>query len=82
MAITFRVNLQAPFFLANKQPYSRAEEDNFPATNSTWLPNLHLANYVLKNGDEFEVSGIQAVYLRDAYTTGNYAVLEVVSGTP
>jgi len=82
MAITFRVNLQAPYFQSTKQPYSRAEQDNFPETNSTWLPNLHLANYVLKNGDEFEVSGIQAVYLRDAYTTGPYAVLEVVSGTP
>ncbi len=82
MAITFRVNLQAPYFQANKQPYSRAEQDNFPFTDSTWLPNLNLGNMVLKNGDQFDVSGIQAVYLKDAYTTGPYAVLEVVSGAP
>ncbi len=81
MAITFSVNLQAPYFLARKQPYTRAEEANFPNTNSTWLPNLNLANYVLKNGNQIVVSGAEAVYLRDTYTTGPYAVLTVVSGT-
>ncbi len=81
MAITFRVNLQAPYFQATKQPYSSAEAGNFPMTNSTWLPNLYLGNMVLKDGDQFDVSGVQAIYLRDAYTTGPYAVLQVVSGT-
>lgn len=77
--ITFRVNLEAP--LRNEHPdvnTLRTESDNLENTRSTWFPDKLRNNRALKHGDEFTVSGKDAVYLKANYTTGDYALLTIV----
>lgn len=78
--ITFRVNLETPL-RDSYVPVTnlRTEGDNLRETRSTWSPDDFLTNRKLAHGDEFTVSGPTAVYLRDNYTTGDFAVLTVVS---
>ena len=59
----------------------RAEADNFRTTRSTWFPNDLLNNRELKHGDQFTATGLDAVYLRDNFTSGDHAFLNVVSTT-
>jgi len=78
--ITFRVNLETP--LRNEHaPVSnlRVEDNNFRETRDSFMPNDLLNNRELKHGDEFTVSGQRAKYLKDTYTSGDYALLTVVS---
>lgn len=78
--ITFSVDLETP--LRNSHaPVSdlRTESDNFKNTRISWFPNNLLGNRTLAHGATFTVSGKEAVYLKDNFTTGDYAFLSVVS---
>ena len=77
--ITFQVNLQNPNALSWSQPYTTSEAANFPLTNSTWFPDFLRNNHDLKHGNQFTVSGIQAINLKNNFTTGTYAFLTIVS---
>ena len=82
MAITFRVNLETVNSMEGHQQYTRSEADNFRETRTTWFPDLILKNRRLQHGDEFDESGMKAIYLRDNFTEGEFKFLDVVSGTP
>jgi hypothetical protein len=83
MAITFKVNLDTVNKLNWRQPYNLTTEgDNFKTTRSTWLPDFIRDNRILHNGDTIVVSGMPALYLKNNYTTGDFGILTVVSGTP
>jgi hypothetical protein len=57
-----------------------SEADNQKATRISWFPGLGLGNYYLRDGNQFTVSGRQAVYLKNTYATGTPdALLTVVS---
>ena len=77
--ITFQVNLTPTNSLSWSQPYTQAQAANFPLTNSTWFPDFLTNNHALKHGNQFTVSGIRAIYLKNNFTTGPYAFLTVVS---
>jgi hypothetical protein len=36
----------------------------------------------MKHGDEFALEGMDALYVRDNYTSGEFKFLDVVSTTP
>lgn len=79
--ITFRVNLETVNNLRHKPPYNSTEATNFSSTRVTWFPNHLLDNRRLAHGTEFTVDGLQAIQLRDNYTTGDFKFLDVVSET-
>lgn len=81
MAMTFQVNLATVNLLSSKQPYGSDTGTNFPLTRSTWFPNSLLNNRALQHGDQFTASGMDAIYLKNNYTTGVYKFLDYVSGT-
>ena len=76
--ITFELNLANPHALDWSQPYTSSESTNFSSTRSSWLPDFLRNNRELKHGDQFTVSGRQAVYLRDNFTSGAFNILTVV----
>lgn len=78
MTIVFEVTLNNA--IGVKQPWNTLG-DNIPFTKSTWLPNQLLNNYDLKHGDRFTATGLEAVYLRDNYTTGVNPPLKIISQT-
>jgi len=67
----------------NSPDNGRVEESNLKNTRVTWLPSQLLNNRQLKHGDEFTVSGLKALYIRDMYASGyapsDRAFLEVIS---
>lgn len=75
--ITFQVNLSNRADWSN--PFTLAEADNFKNTKVTWFPDFLRNNRELKHGDEITVSGRQAIYLRDNFTSGEFKFLDVVS---
>ena len=77
--ITFQVNLNNPHALDWSQPYTTAEAGNFTSTRVTWLPDFLRDNYELKNGDQFTVTGLKALYLKNNYTSGEFNILTVIS---
>jgi len=79
--ITFELNLENPHALDWSQPYTVSEASNFKSTRVTWLPDFLRDNRELKHGNQFTVSGRQAVYLRDNFTSGEFGILTVVSTT-
>jgi hypothetical protein len=80
--ITFSVNLETPLRNSHAPASNlRTEGDNFEDTRNTWFPNDLLDNRKLQHGDEFTVSGARAKYLKDTYTTGDYALLTIVTDT-
>lgn len=83
MAMTFRVNLSTVNELAHKPPYNQTEGVNFPKTRDIYIPNsLNNNRYKsLKHGDTFTVSGSDAIYLKNMYTTGQFKCLDYVGGT-
>lgn len=83
MAIVFQVNLSTVNLYKNKQPYDYIDQDYtiLPSTRVAWFPGTLLGNRELRHGDTFTVSGKQAIYLVNNYTTGDYKCLDVVSGT-
>lgn len=52
----------------------RSEKANFASTRSTWLESSFAGGRLrqLKNGDEFTVNGLKAIYLRDHYVAGTW----------
>jgi len=61
----------------------RLDKSNRVNTRSTWNPGLLAGkNRALKDGEEFTVFGLQALYLRDTYAVGfapaDRAVLEII----
>lgn len=60
----------------------RVENANRKNTLSTWLPDILRNNYKLKHGDEFTISGMRALYIRNTYCVGyapsDRAFLELV----
>ena len=83
MAITFRINLETTNLLSTKGPYSSNDPQGnyFKWTRSTWFPDILRDNHELKHGNTIVVSGEQALYLMNNYTTGTYKFLDYVSGT-
>lgn len=80
--IVFEINLETVNRYSASLPHAPTDSiDNMRETRSTWLPNLKNNNMVLKHGDQFTVSGIYAKYLEDNFTTGEGAVLKVISKT-
>lgn len=78
--IVFEVDLETPLRRSHVEPNTlRSEADNYQETRSTFIPNSLRNNRALKHGDTFSATGLEAVYLRDNYTTGDYACLTVVS---
>lgn len=80
--IVFRVNLETVNKFANKQPYNQYDStisDEFRETRVTWFPNILRNNNKLTHGDEFTLSGVQALYMRDNFTSGDFKFLDVVS---
>jgi hypothetical protein len=77
--ITFSVNLETVNQRAASQPYKATEAANFKLTRSTWLPDLLRDNRKLKHGDTVTVSGLQALYLKNNFTSGDFKCLDIVS---
>ena len=78
--ITFEVNLSTPLRDSHAPSSNlRAEGDVFEDTRQAWFPNKILNNHNLKHGNQFTVSGADAVYLKDNYTTGDFALLTIIS---
>jgi len=77
--ITFQVNLENPHALDWSQPYTTSEGSNFKKTRVTWLPDYLRDNRELKDGTQFTVTGQQAVYLKNNFTTGEFNILTIVS---
>ena len=78
--ITFQLNLETPLRESHAPVNNlRGESDHLKSTRVSWLPDLLRNNRELKDGDQFTVKGEQAQYLKDNYTTGDYAPLTVVS---
>lgn len=77
--ITFRVNLSTVNELSHKPPYNQTEAANFKLTRLTWFPDILRNNRELKHDVEFEVSGVNALYLKNNFTTGEFKFLDVVS---
>ena len=86
-AITFEVCLETLKRFSWSLPYgtqpvgnqTESEAENFKFTRSTWLPTLNRGpNIAKKQGNQFTAFGLQAIYLRDTYTTGPEPVLKVV----
>jgi len=83
MAITFKVNLETTNLLSSKGPYSSNDPQgsNFKLTRSTWFPDFLRDNHNLKHGATLVVSGMEALYLLNNFTSGTYKFLDYVSGT-
>lgn len=79
--ITFRVNLEAVNNLSDKQPYNQSEGTNFKETRNTWFPDILLNNRKLKHDAEFTLSGENAMYLKNNFTSGVFKFLDIVSET-
>lgn len=86
--IVFEINLQTVNRFSWSLPYNtqpvgnetEAEADNFKFTRSTWIPTLNTApNIAKKEAVQFTMYGMEAVYLKNTYTTGDDPVLRVVS---
>ncbi len=77
--ITFRVNLENPKALSFSQPYTTTEAENFKTTRVAYFPDFLRNNRELKHGAEFTISGLQAIYLRDNFASGEFKFLDVVS---
>lgn len=85
--ITFRVKVNADL-VHYLHPDRHQTDQDLAITQSaqhdvqrlTWLPGfLNCENIRFKNGDTFTVNGQKAIYLKDNYTTGDNAFLEVVT---
>lgn len=80
--IQFRVNLETPLHKSHVAPtQTYTEANNFRNTRDTWFPDDLNNNRQLQHGDTFTVSGEEALYLKNNYTSGDYAILSVVSET-
>lgn len=79
--ITFQVNLETVNSLTHKQPYNSSEGGNFKETRVTWFPDILRNNRELKNGDEFTVSGENALYLKNNFTSGEFKFLDIIEET-
>lgn len=78
--ITFQINLQTLNRMGFLHPYNTQLIGNQTVTEasdqinrrSTWLPGLLGGeNVVLKNGNQFTVKGLKALYLKNLYVTGS-----------
>jgi len=75
--ITFRVNLTPA--VGHLSPTSKSgHTDAAIASRGSWFPNDILNNRGLSHGDEFTVSGVEAYYLRENFTSGEFKFLDVV----
>jgi hypothetical protein len=81
MPMIFTVNLTTVHSLQDRQPYNRTEGANFALTRSAWFPDFLRDNHNLKHGDQLTISGRQALYLLNNFTSGDFKFLDYVSGT-
>ncbi len=80
--IVFEVDLETVSRESHASPNTlRSEGDNLRETRSTWFPDDLLNNRELKHGDQFTADGLTAVYLRDNFTEGVDAFLNIISTT-
>lgn len=78
--ITFQVNLTSVHKYTDKPPFDvQTSSTAFANTRSTFFPDNILANRKLKHGDSFTVTGLNALYLKNNYTTGDYKFLDITS---
>jgi hypothetical protein len=61
-----------PMRYQTDQDNAQTEQSNIKNTRGLWLPGLSGANNIssLGHGERFTVRGLQAIYIRDTYTTG------------
>jgi hypothetical protein len=79
--IVFEVNLEVDRQSVNVPVATSAEADNLRTTRSTWFPDIQNDNRQLKHGDQFTVTGKRAMHLKNNFTTGDDALLKVISQT-
>ncbi len=80
--IVFEVDLETVLRQSHVAPTdTRAEADNYKETRITWFPDNLLNNRSLRHGDQFTVDGLNAIYLRDNFTEGDSAFLNILSTT-
>ena len=77
--IAFWVNLENPEHLSFSQPYTQDESANFKATRVAYFPDFLRNNRQLKHGTQFTVSGQEAMYLKNNFSTGEFKFLDIVS---
>ena len=78
--IVFEVDLETVSRQSHVAPTNTlSEADNYKETRNTWFPDDILNNRKLKHGDQFTVDGVTAVYLRDNFTEGVNAFLNIIS---
>jgi hypothetical protein len=80
--ITFRVNLETVNSRSAALPYPADQVTSMASCRVAWFPNRLLGNRQMKHGDEFALEGMDALYVRDNYTSGEFKFLDVVSTTP
>ncbi len=77
--ITFQVNLETCNRYNHRQPCDlTTEADNFSSTRNTWFPDILKDNRELKHGDEFTLSGTNALYMKNNYTIGEFKFLDII----
>lgn len=81
--ITFQVNLATINEMTDKPPYNHLTDGaNFANSRVAYFPSwLSEDNRELKHGSQFTVSGQEAMYLKNNFTTGQFAFLTIVSQT-
>jgi len=80
MQVVFKVNLLNPQLLATSLPYSSPlTATDVANTASTWIPNGLRDNFIYRHGTEFTLTGFDALYFKNVYTTGPGKMLDIVS---
>ncbi len=74
--ITFEVNLEPQDLMSANLPDSSSTHSR--NTRSTFFPDLHNFNRILKHGDQFTLEGASAIYMKTNYV-GN--LLKIISET-
>lgn len=81
--ITFRVNLETVDRYSSSLPNAPTDNvDNFRTTRSTFFPDFVNRNRAMQHGDEFTLTGREALYLKDNFTSGDNAFLTIVTEIP
>lgn len=76
--IVFRVNLSTVNQLTDRQPYTGTCAAQ---ARSTWFPDILRDNHSLHHGDTFTAYDMNALYLKNNFTSGTYKFLDIVSQT-
>ena len=79
LSITFQINLETVNLYGHKTPYNFSDAATFATHRVSFFPDLLLNNRELRRGVQFTETGERALYLKNKFTTGDFAFLDVVS---